>query len=70
MDILEVTELNEDGSVKFVAYLPKEEVQHLLRFALNLSASVGLGAHKRYMAHKVKDADDNPEFEGNPGLNA
>jgi hypothetical protein len=67
MQILEVPILNDDGSVQYTAKLSAAETQTLLQFAINLSASVGLGAHKKY--REELDADSFDEDDMNPGLN-
>lgn len=66
MKIIEVPVLNEDGTVKFTAHLSAEEAQTLLQFAINYSASIGLGTHERFLAHRVREEDveeEQPKFD-------
>jgi len=53
LKVLEVPVLNDDGSVNYTASLSAAEVQTLLQFAINLSASVGLGAHRQYQRERI-----------------
>lgn len=47
MNVLSIPILNDDGSLQFHAELTKNEVISLLQLAINVSASVGLGAWKK-----------------------
>jgi hypothetical protein len=60
MKILEIPILNDDGSIQYTAKLSANEVQLLLGNAINLFASIGLGAHKRYQDEMVQDNFDSP----------
>lgn len=47
MNVISIPVLNDDGSLQFHAELTKNEVISLLQLAINVSASVGLGAWKK-----------------------
>lgn len=61
MKVKEILVQNEDGSVEVKAEFSADELQHLLQFAVNMSASIGLSSHNKWqMARKdaAEQADE------------
>lgn len=54
MNVLSIPVLNDDGSLEYHAQLTRNEVISLLQLAINVSASIGLGAWKKNRANEVE----------------
>ena len=64
MQLLKVTQLNDDGSIAFEALLPPEEAKLVLEVGINVLIGQGIMAGQEEEYDEEEEEDDFPDIEG------
>jgi hypothetical protein len=64
MQLLKVTQLNDDGSIAFEALLPPEEAKLVLEVGINVLIGQGIMAGQEEEYDEEEDENDFPDIEG------